>query len=260
METSGLLDRTRLERDRTREQTDARPRDLGEVYDAYAGPLFRYLVALLRVEQDAEDAMQDLFVALGRADLSRIRDLRAYLFQAARRHALATLRARRRQERETAAAEFSWIDLDAGLGEDRALALDLDRALQKLPSEQREVVMLHLCEGFSFREIATVCGVSHNTAAIRAAQVALTLEVYGAEHSAYPATLAALEQAGWKLPRDPFGGGEYRYRPEGAGFVVWSIGLDMQDDNASREFADLSPEAKRQANQYDYDIIFRVGR
>jgi hypothetical protein len=120
--------------------------------------------------------------------------------------------------------------------------------------------MLHLCEGFSFREIATVCGVSHNTAAIRAAQVALTLEVYGAEHSAYPATLAALEQAGWKLPRDPFGGGEYRYRPEGAGFVVWSIGLDMQDDNASREFADLSPEAKRQANQYDYDIIFRVGR
>lgn len=167
METGRVLDRTKLGSDHTRKATAARPRELGEVYDAYAAPLYRYLLALLRTEPDAEDAMQDLFLALSRADLSRIRDLQAYLFQAARRHALATLRARRRQERETAAAEISWINLDACSEEDRVLALDLDRALRSLPSEQREVVVLHLCEGLSFREIAGLCRIPLNTASSR---------------------------------------------------------------------------------------------
>ncbi len=66
------------------------------------------------------------------------------------------------------------------------------------------------------------------------------------------------------MPRDPFGGGEYRYRLEGAGFVVWSIGPDMQDDNASRDYTAYAnlplTQTDRKKNPYDYDIIFRVGR
>jgi len=41
------------------------------------------------------------------------------------------------------------------------------RAIDTLPAEQREVVVLHVLEGFSFREIGGLTGVSMFTAAAR---------------------------------------------------------------------------------------------
>ena len=46
-------------------------------------------------------------------------------------------------------------------------AIDLERALADLPAEQREVIVLHLIEGFSFREVGRLTGVSLFTAAAR---------------------------------------------------------------------------------------------
>ncbi len=97
------------------------------------------------------------------------------------------------------------------------------------------------------------------TATVRTAQVALALKAYQAEHGTLPASLNDLKQAGWKLPCDPFGGGEYRYRREGAGFVVWSIGPDMKDNNATRVYDDLPREEQRKPNA-SYDIVLRCAR
>jgi hypothetical protein len=97
------------------------------------------------------------------------------------------------------------------------------------------------------------------TAHLRAAQTALAAKAYRAEDGRYPDSLAELEAAGWDLPPDPFGGEPYRYRREGEGFVVWSIGPDMDDDHAERDweaFMQLPPE-EREKRPYDYDVIFR---
>jgi len=166
MESSRVLDGTEP-RGRMHERAEARPRNLAEAYDSYSAPLFRYLLAMLRCEPDAEDAMQELFCALARADLGRVRDLQAYLFEAARSQAMMVLRARRRSDREAGAAQVSCLDPERCLAEDRALAIDVDRAVCALPAEQREVVVLHLFEGFSFREMAELCGIPQNTAASR---------------------------------------------------------------------------------------------
>jgi RNA polymerase sigma-70 factor (ECF subfamily) len=50
---------------------------------------------------------------------------------------------------------------------DPAHAIDIGRALDDLPPLQREVVVLHLVEGFSFLEIGRLTGVSLFTAAAR---------------------------------------------------------------------------------------------
>jgi len=100
------------------------------------------------------------------------------------------------------------------------------------------------------------------TASLRAAAIALSLKAYYADHGAYPDSLSALEADGWTLPADPFGGGPYHYRREGDGFVVWSIGPDVDDDNAARDYFAYeeqtrdNPEAYER-NPYDYDVIFR---
>ncbi|NIO66236.1 MAG: hypothetical protein GTO28_12345, partial [Gammaproteobacteria bacterium] len=77
------------------------------------------------------------------------------------------------------------------------------------------------------------------------------------EHGSLPASLAELEAAGWDLPADPFGGGEYRYRREGRGFVVWSIGPDMDDDGAARDYYAWRELPDDEREEYDYDVIFR---
>jgi RNA polymerase sigma-70 factor (ECF subfamily) len=41
------------------------------------------------------------------------------------------------------------------------------RAAEGLPPEQKEAVFLKVCDGLTFKEIASACGVSANTAASR---------------------------------------------------------------------------------------------
>jgi len=110
--------------------------------------------------------------------------------------------------------------------------------------------------------IRVVWSTERRTASVRAAQIALALAAYRADHGAYPDSLSALEAAGWTLPTDPFGGGPYHYRREGDGFVVWSIGPDVDDDNAARDYNAYQEQTQdnpeeRERNPYDYDVIFR---
>jgi hypothetical protein len=101
------------------------------------------------------------------------------------------------------------------------------------------------------------------TAILGNVQIALALKAFKAKNGRYPESLADLAGEGWKLPTDPFSGGPHHYRREGAGFVVWSTGQDMDDDNGRpldeealrhREFE--SDEEYRRARE-DYDLPFR---
>ncbi len=100
------------------------------------------------------------------------------------------------------------------------------------------------------------------TAGVGAAQIALALKAYQAERGAYPASLSELEAAGWKLPVDPFVQKPYHYRREKQGFVVWSTGPDMDDDNASKDYESFVKRGGRAGpeEKEDYDIVFRVAR
>lgn len=102
-------------------------------------------------------------------------------------------------------------------------------------------------------------GRERRIAAVRAAQIALVLSAHRADYGSYPEGLADLSMDDWTPPADPFGGGPFRYRREGAGFVVWSIGPDMEDGLAALDYADFSrlPQAERDTNPYGYDIVFR---
>lgn len=132
-------------------------------YERFGPALFRTAVRLLGDRQAAEDAVQDVFVALvrGRAGLGRVTNLRAYLFVALR-HAAATTWRRARP------ATMAALD-PAGLADAPAPepAEELWAAVQRLPREQREVLAMKIQGELTFREIAEVCGISPNTAASR---------------------------------------------------------------------------------------------
>jgi len=111
---------------------------------------------------EPEDVVQEAFVKLVRQSRPPV-DAVAWLYRVVRNGAIdASKMARRRQRRESAVARpVRWFverDID-GLDAETAVA-----ALERLPPEQREVIVARHWGGLSFEQIAEAVGSSASTA------------------------------------------------------------------------------------------------
>ncbi|MGE3803905.1 MAG: RNA polymerase sigma factor [Gemmataceae bacterium] len=133
-----------------------------ELYDALGAALYRVAWGLLGSRSEAEDAVQDVFVALVQAGsrLLQVENFKAYLFVALRH---AALRRRSRERRLIRVPLEEAAQVAAPLAETG----ELEALLATLPEEQREAVVLKIKGELTFAEMATVLGVSANTAASR---------------------------------------------------------------------------------------------
>lgn len=93
-------------------------------------------------------------------------------------------------------------------------------------------------------------------------QAALALRDYQIRHGAYPASLEQLREAGgWAIPQDPFSGKSPIYHREGAGYLIYSVGPDLQD-NGGIGPAEALKKARRPASARTvaYDLPLRMTR
>jgi RNA polymerase sigma-70 factor (ECF subfamily) len=132
---------------------DRTPSAILKYFDEHHRPLFRFAWHLTGSVADAEDIVQECFLALLSPscsfDPSRT-DLRTYLFGAVRNQALKRFAA------ATSAAE----PLDASTPERECLTAELQRLVQRailrLPEGQREVLVLAHFEQMQLAEIAEI--------------------------------------------------------------------------------------------------------
>jgi len=139
---------------------------LGELYDWHSASLFRHGLALTRRPADAEDLVQAVFVKLATtgAELLGVRTPASYLHRI-----LSTtwLDSQRRTVAGERVVEICAMDSVESQPFGVEGAIDIARALDALPDAQREAVILHVFDGFSFREVGAATGVSLFTAAAR---------------------------------------------------------------------------------------------
>jgi RNA polymerase sigma-70 factor (ECF subfamily) len=135
----------------------------GRLYDEFGAGLYRYAVILLADAGAAEDAIQQVFAALLR-NAGPIENEAHYLRRAVRNECYSMLRGRTRRGKEVARPLLEPVATE---GVDHAERLALEAAMRELPVEQREVVHLHVFEGWTFQEVADGCGESINTVASR---------------------------------------------------------------------------------------------
>jgi RNA polymerase sigma-70 factor, ECF subfamily len=150
-----------------RRLVDGDPKALADLYDLYAASLFRHGLALTGRHADAEDLVQTVFLKLATtgAPLLAVRHAPNYLHRILR---AAWLDVRKRPAASLEQPADMTVDLVAADGPNvTEMAIDVASALARLPAVQREVVALHLGEGFSFREAGRMTGVSMFTAASR---------------------------------------------------------------------------------------------
>ena len=115
---------------------------------------------------DAEDVVQEAFVRFWRRQHSL--ENRALLYATVRSTALDRLRRDQRRARREALAALDGADhFEPEFSpEDEGQQL-LAAAVERLPNEQREVVVLKIWNELTFAEIAGVLQISQNTAASR---------------------------------------------------------------------------------------------
>ena len=138
---------------------------LADLYDGHAPALLRHALALVRGRGDAEDLVQAVFVKLASSgsELLGVRVPAAYLHRMLHTAWIDQERRRLRGARAVDRADASRESVSDSVES----TLDVSRALGGLPAVQREAIVLHLVEGFSFREIGRQTGVSLFTAAGR---------------------------------------------------------------------------------------------
>ena len=140
-----------------------------EVYRTHAGRLYSVACRMLGNRTDAEDLLQEIFLAAHRK-LDSFRGesaLGTWLYRLATNLCLDHLRSRATRTGQLTDA----LDDDPGLADeatrslaDRALTrMDLERALAQLPEGCRAAFVLHDVEGLEHREVAAALGIAEGT-------------------------------------------------------------------------------------------------
>lgn len=140
------------------------PRSLvGRLYDTHGASLYRYALVLLGDPAGAEDAIQQVFAAILRL-APRLDDEARYLRRAVRNECYSQLRGRQKLE-NLADCEPLLEPISQFVPPEERLALE--SAIRDLPPEQREVIYLHVFEGWTFKQIADSADASINTVSAR---------------------------------------------------------------------------------------------
>jgi RNA polymerase sigma-70 factor (ECF subfamily) len=146
--------------------------DLGafeELYQAHAGRLYNVAYRMVGNPADAEDLLQDIFLAAHRK-LESFRGesaLGTWLYRLAVNLCLDHLRSRTgraSQLTDPLDDERGLLDVKSrGLAENAVTKMDIERALSQLPEGCRTAFVLHDVEGLEHREVAEVMGIAEGT-------------------------------------------------------------------------------------------------
>jgi RNA polymerase sigma-70 factor (ECF subfamily) len=146
--------------------------DLGafeDVYKAHAGRLYGVALRMVGNPTDAEDMLQEIFLAAHRK-LETFRGesaLGTWLYRLAVNLCLDYLRSRTGraiQVTDPLDDEHGLSDVGSrGLAERTVTKMDLERALAQLPEGCRMAFVLHDVEGLEHREVAEIMGIAEGT-------------------------------------------------------------------------------------------------
>jgi RNA polymerase sigma-70 factor, ECF subfamily len=151
---------------RRRAEDDA----LAGLVDQYASSLYRVAYSVLRNPADAEDAVQEAFLRVlrHRDSLSEVRDYRVWLIRIVWNIVLDRKRRAKTRPETDDVSELARVLPSTGLSAEGVAAAAQHHAhvlacVEKLPSKEREVLMLSAFEELSSVEIATVLDITESS-------------------------------------------------------------------------------------------------
>lgn len=149
--------------------------EYNQAVDAFADNLYRFILKNLQDEVMAEDIIQDTFEKLW-VKLEEVSALKvkSYLFTTAYHTMIDYIRKEKRNMYVDPSTlyESSEADQYSDLGE------VLGRAVQNLPSDQKSVLLLRDYEGYAYKEIAEITGLSESQVKVYIYRARVYLKAY----------------------------------------------------------------------------------
>jgi RNA polymerase sigma-70 factor (ECF subfamily) len=143
---------------------DDRPDDVERAYQRLGAALFRYALMILADPAEADDVVQQVFMAFARRGAADLDSIDGYLKRAVRNESYSALRRRRLAPERIDERILEAVVAPDDRPDER---LAIEQALGTLPADQREVIHLKVFEGLTFQDIADLTEVSINTVASR---------------------------------------------------------------------------------------------
>jgi RNA polymerase sigma-70 factor, ECF subfamily len=133
---------------------------LSTVYEVFSGMVYRVAWRFTGSKADAEDVLQDVFIALPESvgRLESVALFEAWLKRMAVRTSI--MRQRSVSRRARAEADADPASLAGAVSEDMADRFELEQAIERLPDVLRYVFVLRQIEGFQHAEIAEMLDIS----------------------------------------------------------------------------------------------------
>jgi RNA polymerase sigma factor (sigma-70 family) len=157
---------------------------LAILFERHHRSLFRYFVSMSRDREAAEDLVQDVFFRIlrYRASYNPAQSFTAWMYQIARNAGLDQARKRKAEvvdidtfadRRAELVSASPGPEENLSRGQDLAL---LQRALERLPEDKREILVLSRFQGMKHEEIAEVLGCEVGTVKVRVYRAIRALE------------------------------------------------------------------------------------
>ena len=134
-----------------------------DIYLPLTDGLYRVAYYVLESEQDAKDAVQDLFIKLwdSRDTLDNVHNPMGYSIRLLKNLCIDRIRKESRLARADLTDEIAADDMADGPQAAKEQAERLMRAIRKLPARQREVLEMKLLLGMSNEQISQKTGMSN---------------------------------------------------------------------------------------------------
>jgi RNA polymerase sigma-70 factor (ECF subfamily) len=135
-----------------------------EVYNTYYTPLFHYIVARIKIREEAEDMTQTVFLKIWNAmptwNESHTSPI-SFFFTVARNVMIDYFRKNTKREivSDEVVAKFADTSGSTDKGSEvRELGEVIGQAIEKLSDEQKEIITLFYTNDFTYKEIAEITG------------------------------------------------------------------------------------------------------
>ena len=140
---------------------------LDELYQYYYPRLYGFSKSFLKVEDDIDDILQDVFVKIwmNRQKISSVKTFNSWIFTITKNTILTYFREKYRQnEFETRVKQLATAEVVLNTDvEYEELKKQTDKIIDELPEKRKKVFRLSREEGMSYKEISEEMGISLKT-------------------------------------------------------------------------------------------------
>ncbi len=149
----------------SRDRVSEKP-EFNAIVDRFAGRVYNHALRMLNNREDAEEAMQDVFLRVHRS-LGTFRgdaELSTWLWRITVNVCLSRRRTRRRRREQVRVEDVADAIADDAPGPDEILAILQDRAriaamIARLPDREAASITLYYIEGFDYAEISRILNI-----------------------------------------------------------------------------------------------------